>query len=562
MTKKIYGLLVGINNYHPQSEISSLNGCVNDIEAIKKYLKNAVETKNNAIKAKNKKKNETEEKWELEKWELEKWELIIKELTNQSATRQGIIDGFEQHLCNADSDDVVLFYYAGHGSYEPVPEVFRHIEQDGKLETLVCYDSRTCDGKNNKVRDLADKELNYLIERVAEKDPHILIILDSCHSGTATRDPAVVERRTHPSTQQPRDLKDFIFPKEWVNRRVRDDYQRPRHIAISACRDFQTAKEHTDADGQPRGAFSYFLTESLQRTNGGLSYANLVQDINALITSKFKEQSPQIEAEPKDSLIQTFLGGAAGEPINYFTLTYDRKTHRSWTIDGGTLHGIRPISKGKNSKGKNSEGKNSEGKTSLAIFPQGTKLEDLQDIDKAICHAEVTQVMTGTSTVKLLEEKIELSPETPYWAVISDVPLPNLKVFFTGDETGKNIVLQVFESSDNKFVAKADAEENADYYLEADKGQYWIVQPGDRKPLVAPVPELSDKQGYTQQRAKQIIKRLEHIARWKNILELKTPATSQIKTSDVEMEVIVTSGDEKYSSSKDGISPFTWRLYL
>ena len=144
-----------------------------------------------------------------------------------------------------------MFYYSGHGSYETAPEDFRNQERDGKIETLVCYDSRTSEG-----RDLADKELSYLIEQVAKKGSHILIILDSCHSGTATRDPEVVERQTNPDGKV-RDLKDFLFPQEWVRYRLSDSYQRPRHLAIAACRDIQTAKEHTGSNGQRRGAFSY-----------------------------------------------------------------------------------------------------------------------------------------------------------------------------------------------------------------------------------------------------------------------------------------------------------------
>ncbi|NJO28231.1 MAG: peptidase C14 caspase catalytic subunit p20 [Richelia sp. SL_2_1] len=505
---KIYALLVGINEYHPQSGVSSLKGCVNDIEAIETYLHKRIATDSDR-------------------------ELVVQKLTNNLATRQGIIDGFSQHLSQAQSEDVVLFYYAGHGSYEPVPEVFQHLERDGKIETLVCYDSRT-----SGVRDLADKELNYLIEQVAKNNPHILIILDSCHSGTATRYPDIIVERQTNTSGNARDLQDFLFDQEWVNYRLSNSYQRPRHVLISACRDFQTAKEHTNSNNQRCGAFSYFLTEALHRTNGNLSYTNLVQDINALITGKVKDQSPQIEAQ-SDDLIKTFLGGVVGERINYFTLIYDKQTHDNWVINGGILHGIRPTS---------------EGETSLAIFAQGTNLEDLEEVEQAICKAEITQVMTETSKVQLFDEKIKLSPEQAYWAVVSDVPLPNLQVFFKGDKSGKAIALEVFKQTDNKFIREADLEENADYYLEAVNGQFWIKQTADKQPLVAPLPEVSNAKQYTPQDAQTIIKRLEHIARWKNILELKTPPTSQIKAGDVEMELIVSSGDNQYSS-KQGISP-------
>ncbi|MBD2773306.1 caspase family protein [Iningainema tapete] len=509
MSHKIYALLVGIDNYHPDSRgVNSLQGCVNDIEAIETYLHQRIATD-------------------------KKWELVQKKLTNDLATRQAIIDGFLQHLCQADSEDVVLFYYSGHGSYETAPEAFRNQERDGKIETLVCYDSRTSEG-----RDLADKELSYLIEQVANKNPHILIILDSCHSGTATRDPEVVERQTNPDGKV-RDLKDFIFPPEWVHYRLSNSYQRPKHVAIAACRDIQTAKEHTGSNGKRRGAFSYFLTEALQRTNSSLSYANLVQDINALITGKVKEQSPQIEAT-SDDLIQSFLGGVAGKRISYFTLTYDGETHRHWVINGGILHGIRPTS---------------EGETRIAIFPQETELEKLQEIDNAIGEARLTQVFTEVSIAEIIDDSSQLSQDEPYWAVVTEVPLPKLKVYFQKDngcvELARKALSTVNASKPSLFVRETESLTDADYYLEAINGQFWLKQVADKQPLVAPVPDVPDNQGYTQQRANTIVKRLEHIARWKNILELKTPPTSQIKADDVEMEVIVTSGNNQSSSKTE-----------
>jgi pimeloyl-ACP methyl ester carboxylesterase len=520
VTKKIYALLVGIDNYHPQSRgVNSLQGCVNDIVAIEKYLHQRIATD-------------------------KKWELVEKKLTNDLATRQAVIDGFLQHLCQAGSEDVVLFYYAGHGSYEKAPDVFRSQERDGKIETLVCYDSRTPQG-----RDLADKELSYLIEQVAKNNPHILIILDSCHSGTATRDPEVVERQTN-SDGTVRDLKDFIFPEEWARHRLSDSYQVPRHVAIAACRDIQTAKEYKDSNGQRRGAFSYFLTEALQRTNGSLSYTNLVQDINALITGKVKDQSPQIEAISDDS-IQPFLGGAVGDPINYFPFVYDSNTHKNWVIKGGLLHGIRSTS---------------DGETFLAIFPQGTELEKLREFDSAICKAKLTQVFTEVSIAEISGDSSKLSEDRPYWAIVTAVPLPKLKVYFQGDaqavELARKELSTANASEPSLFVRETQSLTDADYYIEAINSQYWIKQPTDKQALVAPVPDVPDNQGYTQKAANTTIKRLEHIARWKNILELKTPPTSQIKTGDVEMEVIITSGDNKYSSKTETSAlrgEYTWK---
>ena len=67
---------------------------------------------------------------------------------------RNIIDGFTSHLCQAGSEDVALFYYAGHGSQGKAPEEYWGMEPDRLNETIVCWDSR-----RQGVWDLADKEL-------------------------------------------------------------------------------------------------------------------------------------------------------------------------------------------------------------------------------------------------------------------------------------------------------------------------------------------------------------------------------------------------------------------
>jgi hypothetical protein len=143
MTRNLYALLVGIDNYpYP---VAQLQGCVNDITVITDYLS--------------------------DRFNKQGYQLHILTLKDQQATRQAIIDSFRQHLGKAGNNDIVLFYYSGHGSQELAPKEFWHIEPDHLDETLVCYDSRSEGGW-----DLADKELAKLIAEVAENEPHITII--------------------------------------------------------------------------------------------------------------------------------------------------------------------------------------------------------------------------------------------------------------------------------------------------------------------------------------------------------------------------------------------------
>ena len=109
MTRNIYALLVGIDDY--PGSVPKLEGCVNDINAIAEYLNERIDRHN--------------------------YEPNIVRLANEEATRQAVINNFEQHLGKAGSNDVALFYYSGHGSQEPAPPEFWHLEPDRMDETLV-----------------------------------------------------------------------------------------------------------------------------------------------------------------------------------------------------------------------------------------------------------------------------------------------------------------------------------------------------------------------------------------------------------------------------------------
>ncbi|KYC42289.1 hypothetical protein WA1_20145 [Scytonema hofmannii PCC 7110] len=527
MTKNIYALLVGIDNYHPDSSpsVRSLTGCLNDIKAIETYLRDRISF---------------ESEWTLVESTDVPWIL-----TNEQATRQAIINGFQQHLCKADSDDVVLFYYAGHGSQQKVPFAFSHLEPDNYNETLICYDSRTKDSW-----DITDKELAYLISQVSKNNPHTVVILDCCHSGTGTRDLEIVRQAPGDERQRPWDslifANDSVALEELASLKNQDKKMKfqgfqGKHIAIVACRSDEKAKEYTGENGQPRGAFSYFLTEALKKTKGGISYRDLVRNVSALVIAQLKEQSPQIEATDSEELNQPFLGGAIGERSQYFTLSYNTK-HKSWVIDSGALHGIPKSSKG--------------GDTLLAIFPVGSKAEELHQLTNAIAEAKVTQVLPQMSQVEIIRDS-GLSQNQAYWAVVTSLPLAPLKVYIqgdTGEETGVELARQAHkEAGLNKnpslYVDVVGSPQDAYCTLSADNGQYWITK--DDRLLVAPIPEQPDRVGYTSDRASEAIQRLEHIARWNNILTLESPATSFIKPDLVEMSIQILFGQD-VSASFDG----------
>ena len=491
MAHNIYALLVGIDNYSVES-IPTLKGCANDIKAIATYLQSQV----------------------TGKWTLQP----PRKLINEQAKRQAIINGFQEHLTQADSEDIALFYYSGHGSQEPALSELLHLEPDGLLETLVCYDSRTPGNY-----DLADKELRYLLAQVAQKNPRIIVILDCCHSGSGTRNiPQGV--RSAPQDARKRDLRDFIFDKDssFTNllsnsqavkrKKTGIDLPEGRHILLSACRDYQEAKEYPGDHNELRGVFSYFLLKTLQNSNGRLSYRDIVRNIEALVNTKVKDQAPQLEATNPEDLNESFLGEALPERPLSFVLSYSTISQNGgWEINGGTIHGIPQPS-----------AVNADQTTYLAIFPQASTVE----LKQPVAEVKVTQVLTGRSRVEVTQGIEELDEKQGYWAFVTSSPIEPLRIYLKESNlSSARNALEEAGIQQSLYIAIADNFEEADYNLLIRDGQYQIAQKNNDRPVVAPIADV-----------RKTIKALEAIARWQDILEL-TSQGSKIDPNLVEMEI-------------------------
>jgi Caspase domain len=316
MPRTLYAFLVGIDEY--PAPIRSLSGCVNDVEAFAEYLRQRVDGAQGIT-------------------------LDLKMLRNTEATRDAVIGGFRQHLGNAAKGDIALFYYAGHGAQEQAPPEFWPLEPDRLNETLVCHDSRLDGGW-----DLADKELNKLINEVTAKDPHMVLILDSCHSGSATRD--LAEQRTNVRLAQidsrVRPLSSFIVSVEEAFRLAGPGAVAAgngglaagmgRYVVLSACRDNQLAQEYP-GDNKPRGAFSYFLNETLRTASGPISYRDLFARASSLMQAKLEDQVPVLDAPSAGDLESLFLDGAIRPAEPAYNVTFRQG---DWLLGAGAVHGL------------------------------------------------------------------------------------------------------------------------------------------------------------------------------------------------------------------------------
>jgi hypothetical protein len=493
MSRAVYALLVGIDEY--TSPVPPLKGCVNDITAAERYLRDRYSGQANA--------------------------LDIVSLTNASATRDAVIDAFRRQLGRAGADDTALFYFSGHGSQQPCAPELLYLEPDGMDETLVCYDSRLPDQY-----DLADKELAGLIHEVAARGAHVVVILDCCHSGSGTRALETAVRRA-PTDDRPRPLGSYIVDPRQPTRATRRDApsstsgwaQLPegKHLLLAACRADERAQE-IPLGGMRRGVFSYYLLDALARARGAQTYGSIFRRVKALVEQKVSSQSPEIEWSDPDELNQPFLGGAAVAEEPYFVLKYDAEL--GWVIDGGAVHGIQPVDGAET--------------TTLAIHPFDTRMDARRET-KALATARVFEVQPHVSRVDIDVADGELDETQTYVAVVIGVPLPLLGVVIDGDDAGIQAARQALATAGpdggaSIHVRLASDAATAELRIHAEGGRYTITRATGDRPLVG------DVSGYDADGALRAIRRVEHIARWTTIARLSNPG-SGIAPDEIQLEV-------------------------
>jgi hypothetical protein len=133
-------LLIGIDKYQ---NASNLVGSKQDAKDMQQFIKSVWGYKNHQIRI----------------------------LTDAQATRQAILNAFDNWLINGSSSgDKILFYFSGHGSYT---NDRNGDESDGYDEFLLPVDFP---------RMITDDEINARLQGL--KGRQVMVIIDACHSGT------------------------------------------------------------------------------------------------------------------------------------------------------------------------------------------------------------------------------------------------------------------------------------------------------------------------------------------------------------------------------------------
>ena len=179
-------------------------------------------------------------------------------LLDGDATREAVINAWNNITARAKPGDTVIFSYAGHGGQEL--ERIPGNEADG-LDEVFLLAGFQVNAAGNAER-IVDDELNRLF--ASAPDLKIIFVADSCHSGTMTRsfDPRAGAARTRLATYGP--IEDDQLP-EADPAAAKLDLDRMEHVVFfGAVQDHEVALE-MPIDGAARGALSWSFAPGAQR---------------------------------------------------------------------------------------------------------------------------------------------------------------------------------------------------------------------------------------------------------------------------------------------------------
>lgn len=259
----------------------------------------------------------------------------VRVIRDREATKEGIQDAIREHLVgNAKPGSVMIFHYSGHGQ-----QIFddNGDEKDGYDEALVPYDAPMLysDSGYQGEKHLRDDELGVLFAEVRQRlgsSGDLIVVLDACHSGTATRGLGKA-RGTLVKMKPPSYTPTAGDQEGWIEAETVADLS--PMVVISAASAEQLNYEAQDENGEWVGSLSLAVSKTLSTLDADASYRGLFDKIMLEMSSLAPRQTPQIEGD----INRKILGGKAVPRLDYYAVV-DRFDKKNFAINGGQLHSI------------------------------------------------------------------------------------------------------------------------------------------------------------------------------------------------------------------------------
>lgn len=514
---KLYALLIGVDCYLPNrlpdgGYYPSLGGCVRDINHVESFLKDRLGLPTGQIIKLTATDTGTETPLEAK----EVW-----------PTYKNIVEGFKRIMEMAREGEQVYIHYSGHGG-RSVTSFPKLKGANGLDESLVPTDIG-----NSEARYLRDIEIAHLLKQMSDKGIIVTLVLDSCHSGGATRggDPGVAVRGIASIDTTVRPTESLVASQEELEqtwRTVAPEATRSAQlgagwlpqlnnsILLAACRANELANEFAFEGSERNGALTYWLLDCLKQLGPGLTFDMIHDRILAKVHAKFPQQTPQLHGEGARVVFGT---SQVVRPPSARVIRVDR-AKRQVAVEIGQAQGVGVGAR-------------------FAIYSAGTI--DFNQESARLAVAEVIKAEGAESLADIIEGGNLAGIEEGAQAVLLDAGNPRFEGrirLVTQKNLPKEIdqkgALQRLEQEikKQKWIRLAEGEEGADYQVAVNlDGKYEVWEPsGELIGNLRPTLKITDDKA-----AETLADRLVHLTKYNNVKLIENSASTSALASLIKL---------------------------
>lgn len=370
----------------------------------------------------------------------------IEILIDKQATKEGIVSALEKLQSKITKGDIIVIHYSGHGQ-----QIFddNGDEVDGKDESIIPYDafarySDAYKGENH----LRDDQIGNIIINFRNKlgkSGQLLVLFDSCHSGTMSRGGGKV--RGGQATFAPEGWKGKTDDKnsegsDMLEKAFVTSDTSP-FVMISGASANELNYEY---DGH--GSLSYAFSKAMKDLGKDFTYRQLFSKILANMNVISPNQTPTIEGDMDYKLFK----GEYVTQQTYFEISEITKPNLI-QINAGKLSGLFT-------------------NTTVFILPEGTSKVSP---DKILAKGTITNTNFNSATITL-DKDLSNPNKKNYWVFI-DTPSYGdiaLKVFIDP----KTVTDKIFKDGVSAFLSEkhfgevVQKDQNSDVTISKDKNDY------------------------------------------------------------------------------------------
>jgi hypothetical protein len=521
----IYALLIGIDYYLPNRLYKSLKGAVRDINIVADYLLKTLNIPSEKI-------------FKLTSPNPEVAETI--ETKDPEPTYENIVAKFQAITEIAQPGEQVYIHYSGHGGRTTT--IYPELKGNDQLDEGIV----PIDVGNESGRYLRDVELATLLKRMTDKGLIVTLVLDSCHSGEATRGDDVAIRGPGETDTAPRDSESLVAQRQELieNWQALTDgipasitpgqwLPQPRdYVLLAACRPSEYAYEYAVSGKERHGALTYWMIDTLTSSPSGLTYKTLHDRVSAKIQSKFP-QMPMLVGQ-SDRFVFGVERGSLQYAVNVLEVIEEevteadsdpKKVVKQVRLNAGMANGLSPGYR-------------------FAIYPFG--ITDFIQKNKQLAIVEIASVGASDAWADVIEVLDPGNIEQGAQAVMLSAPVELVRgVRLFKKEVGEkdNQLPQAIKDREddalsaveealagNGWLKLADAQQKEDYLVAVNqKGEYEIC-------IGTPIENLTPPLNIDDSDAPQkVVKRLIHLVKYQAIQQLSNQFSDLTNKLEVEL---------------------------